>query len=95
MENQPTLANVRCKRTQAGPKMGVVIGLACQAAQDCTRSEPGVKHPVKVTPDGLMERGNPSRALSALGRSRRPGRMPRRSRMSQEGNAQDTLTWDG
>ena len=37
---------------------------------------PGVKHPPKATQNGHMEQGNPSRALSALCRSRRPGRMP-------------------
>jgi hypothetical protein len=52
MENQPTLAYVCQKRTRAGPKMGMDPGLACLAAQDCTRSEPGVKHRPKVTQNG-------------------------------------------
>jgi hypothetical protein len=76
MENQPTLAYVCQKRTRAGPKMGMDPGLACLAAQDCAQMGPGVKHPPKVTQNGHTERGNPSHALSALCRSRQPGRKP-------------------
>jgi hypothetical protein len=64
MENQPTLAYVCQKRTRAGPKMGMDPGPACTLAQDCTQKGPGVKHRPKVTQNGHMERGNPSRALS-------------------------------
>jgi hypothetical protein len=76
MENQPPPAYVRRKWTRAGPKMGMDPGLACLAAQDCTRMGPGVKHPPRVTQDGTplcfasgardTERGNPSRALSGI-----------------------------
>ena len=74
---EPAHAGLRLPEADMGwPQMGMVPGLACQLAQDCTRMEPGVKHRPNVTQNGHTERGNPSRALSVLYGSRRPGRMP-------------------
>jgi hypothetical protein len=59
MENLPTLAIRQAQK-------GLVPGYAANSCVVCTRMESGVKHQPKVTPNGHTERGNPSRALSAM-----------------------------